>query len=144
AKDYKTASSAAYQEAVIDWYDTTFFTRRDPKLNGIVIILTRWHQLDLAGQLLARAEKGGEQWRVVSFPMEAEAVEYHELNGKRFKLHDSGDFLFAERMPQEFVLACNRSGSLSWKVLYQQRPTSKGGCVIKSVWFGYYRFMPRI
>jgi hypothetical protein len=68
AKDYKTASSPVYQEAVIDWYDTTFFTRADPKLNGIIIILTRWHQSDLAGQLLKKAEEGGEQWRVVSFP----------------------------------------------------------------------------
>ncbi|MCV5641110.1 terminase, partial [Escherichia coli] len=71
AKDYKTASSPTYQEAVMDWYDTTFFTRVDPKINGIVIILTRWHQNDLAGQLLKLAEEGGERWRVVSFPMEA-------------------------------------------------------------------------
>jgi len=144
AKDYKTAASAAYQEAVMDWYDTTFFTRRDPKLNGIVIILTRWHQLDLAGQLLARAEKGGEQWRVVSFPMEAEKTEFHELNGQRLKLREPGDILFPERMPREFVEACKRSGSLSWNALYQQRPTTKGGGVIKSDWFGYYRVLPRI
>jgi hypothetical protein len=57
AKDYKTASSPVYQEAVIDWYDTTFFTRADPKLNGIIIILTRWHQSDLAGQLLKKRKR---------------------------------------------------------------------------------------
>ncbi|WP_275375267.1 terminase large subunit domain-containing protein, partial [Xenorhabdus bovienii] len=77
AKDYKTASSPVYQTAVIDWYDTTFFTRADPKINGIIIILTRWHQNDLAGQLLKLAEEGGEPWRVVSFPMEAEKEEIH-------------------------------------------------------------------
>ncbi|EOX3603744.1 terminase family protein [Escherichia coli] len=36
AKDYKTASSPTYQEAVMDWYDTTFFTRVDPKIPGRV------------------------------------------------------------------------------------------------------------
>lgn len=144
AKDYKTASSAAYQEAVMDWYDTTFFTRADPRLNGIIIILTRWHQNDLAGQLLKRAEEGGEQWRVVSFPMEAEQVEYHEIGGCRYKLREPGEILFPERMPREFVEKCKQRGSLVWNALYQQRPTSKGGGLIKSAWFQYYKTLPRM
>lgn len=142
AKDYKTASSPTYQEAVIDWYDTTFFTRADPKINGIIIILTRWHQNDLAGQLLKKAEEGGEQWRVVSFPMEAEKEEVHELNGKTYLLRKPGEILFPERMPQEFVDKAKQRGSLVWNALYQQRPTAKGGGLIKSEWFGEYRELP--
>ncbi|KAB1581149.1 phage terminase large subunit [Serratia marcescens] len=142
AKDYKTASSPTYQESVMDWYDTTFFTRADPKLNGVIIILTRWHQNDLAGQLLKLAEEGGESWRVVSFPMEAEKVEYHELNGKRYKLRDPGEILFPERMPQTFVDKAKQRGPLVWNALYQQRPTAKGGGLIKSEWFGEYKELP--
>ncbi|MGV4308238.1 phage terminase large subunit [Citrobacter portucalensis] len=142
AKDYKTASSPTYQEAVIDWYDTTFFTRADPKINGIIIILTRWHQNDLAGQLLKKAEEGGEQWRVVSFPMEAEKEEVHELNGKKYLLRNPGEILFPERMPQEFVDKAKQRGSLVWNALYQQRPTAKGGGLIKSEWFGEYKELP--
>lgn len=142
AKDYKTASSPTYQEAVIDWYDTTFFTRADPKVNGIIIILTRWHQNDLAGQLLKKAEEGGEEWRVVSFPMEAEKEEIHELNGKKYILRKPGEILFPERMPQEFVDKAKQRGSLVWNALYQQRPTAKGGGLIKSDWFGEYRELP--
>ncbi|WP_410736087.1 phage terminase large subunit [Citrobacter freundii] len=144
AKDYKTASSKAYQEAVIDWFDTTFFTRADPKLNGIIIILTRWHKDDLAGQLLKLAEDGGEQWRVVSFPMEAETNEVHELNGKRFNLRKPGEILFPERMPQAFVDKCKQRGSLVWSALYQQRPTAKGGGLIRSEWFGEYDVLPKM
>lgn len=145
AKDYKTAASAAYQEAVMDWYDTTFFTRRDPKLNGIIIILTRWHTMDLAGQLLDRMSNGdGDEWRVVSFPMEAEKEEIHEIDGKKYKLRDEGDILFPERMPKSFVDQCKRSGSLTWNALYQQRPTSKGGSVIHGEWFGYYKVKPKM
>lgn len=144
AKDYKTASSPTYQEAVIDWYDTTFFTRADPKLNGIIIILTRWHQSDLAGQLLKKAEEGGEQWRVVSFPMEAEKEEIHELNGKKYFLRKPGEILFPERMPQSFVDKAKQRGSLVWNALYQQRPTAKGGGLIKSEWFGEYRELPKL
>jgi len=142
AKDYKTASSPTYQESVIDWYDTTFFTRADPKINGIIIILTRWHKDDLAGQLLKKAEEGGEQWRVVSFPMEAEKEETHELNGKTYLLRKPGEILFPERMPQEFVDKAKQRGSLVWNALYQQRPTAKGGGLIKSEWFGEYRELP--
>lgn len=142
AKDYKAASSPTYQEAVIDWYDTTFFTRADPKINGIIIILTRWHQNDLAGQLLKKAEEGGEQWRVVSFPMEAEKEEVHELNGKTYLLRKPGEILFPERMPQEFVDKAKQRGSLVWNALYQQRPTAKGGGLIKSEWFGEYKELP--
>lgn len=144
AKDYKSASSKAYQEAVIDWYDTTFFTRADPKINGIIIILTRWHKDDLAGQLLKLAEDGGEQWRVVSFPMEAETHEVHELNGRRFNLRKPGDILFPERMPRAFVDKCKQRGSLVWNALYQQRPTAKGGGLIKSEWFREYKVLPPI
>lgn len=142
AKDYKTASSPTYQEAVIDWYDTTFFTRSDPKINGIIIILTRWHQNDLAGQLLKKADEGGEKWRVVSFPMEAEKEEVHELNGKTYLLRKPGEILFPERMPQGFVDKAKQRGSLVWNALYQQRPTAKGGGLIKSEWFGEYRELP--
>lgn len=144
AKDYKTASSPTYQESVMDWYDTTFFTRADPKINGIIIILTRWHQNDLAGQLLKLAEDGGESWRVVSFPMEAEKAEYHELNGKRYKLRDPGEILFPERMPQTFVDKAKQRGPLVWNALYQQRPTAKGGGLIKSEWFGEYAVLPKM
>ncbi|MCH0685584.1 phage terminase large subunit [Escherichia coli] len=144
AKDYKTAASKAYQEAVIDWYDTTFFTRADPKLNGIIIILTRWHKDDLAGQLLKLAEDGGEQWRVVSFPMEAEKEEIHELNGKTYFLRKPGEILFPERMPQEFVDKAKQRGSLVWNALYQQRPSAKGGGLIKSEWFKEYTVLPEM
>lgn len=144
AKDYKTASSPVYQEAVMDWYDTTFFTRVDPKINGIIIILTRWHKDDLAGQLLKKAQEGGEEWRVVSFPMEAENDEYHELNGKKYFLRKKGDILFPERMPQAFVEKCKQRGSLVWNALYQQRPSAKGGGLIKSAWFGEYKQLPKL
>lgn len=146
AKDYKQASSVTYQEAVLDWYDTTFYTRRDPKINGIIIILTRWHKNDLAGQLLQRAAEGGEQFRVVSFPMEwdRDEPETHTLNDTTYKLREKDEILFPERMPKAFVEQCKASGSLTWNALYQQRPTAKGGSLIRSEWFGEYSVLPKI
>lgn len=146
AKDYKQASSPTYQETVMDWYDTTFYTRRDPKVNGIIIILTRWHKNDLAGQLLQRASEGGEQWRTVSFPMQwdFDEPETHTLNDTTYVLRKKDDILFPERMPLSFVEQCKASGSLTWNALYQQRPTAKGGSLIKSDWFGEYTVLPKL
>jgi predicted phage terminase large subunit-like protein len=141
AKDFLTASSATYQENIMDWYKTTFYTRRDPKLNGIIIILTRWHAADLAGQLL---EDPDNKFRVVSFPMEAEKREVHTLNGRTFTLREEGDLLFPERMDREFVDDCKKSGSLTWNALYQQRPTAKGGSVFKTEWLQKYTKLPRM
>lgn len=142
AKDYKQASSNAYQVSVKDWYDTTFYTRIDPKKNGIIIIATRWHKKDLAGQLLEEAANGGEQWRIVSFPMEAEENEQHELAGTKYNLREKGEILFPERMPANFVELCKSRGSLVWNALYQQRPTVSGGGLIKTEWFGEYSVLP--
>lgn len=144
AKDYKTASSPTYQESVMDWYDTTFSTRADPRMNGIIIILTRWHPNDLAGQLLQRVQKGARPWRILSFPMVAEEDEYHALAGKRYRTRRAGDILFPERMPESFVDTCRDLGPLVWESLYQQRPTIKGGGLVKSSWFGEYRILPRL
>lgn len=144
AKDYQQASSKAYQESVIDWFDTTFYTRVDPRLHGIIIILTRWHKNDLAGQLLKQAQEGGQQWKVVSFPMEAEADEFYEVGGRRYHTRKPGDLLFPERMPPDFVASAKRRGSLVWNALYQQRPTQKGGSLIKTENFNRYKQLPPI
>lgn len=143
AKDYATASSATYQESVMDWYETTFYTRLDPKVNGIIIILTRWHVNDLAGQLLKKAkEEDGEKWRVVSFPMEAEKTEIHTLNGQTYRLREPGEILFPERMPRAFVNKCKALGALTWNALYQQNPQILGGELIHSEQFRRYKTLP--
>jgi predicted phage terminase large subunit-like protein len=114
-------------------------------MNGIIIILTRWHENDLAGQLLEKMKKKeGENFRVVSFPMVAEEDEYHELDGKRYLLRKQGEILFPERMPQKFVDACKMRGALVWSALYQQRPSQKGGGVFKSEHLQRYKMLPRL
>ncbi|WP_245675276.1 hypothetical protein [Candidatus Erwinia dacicola] len=76
--------------------------------------------------------------------MEAEEVEIHELNSKKYHLRDPGDLLFPERMPLSFVEKCKQRGSLVWNALYQQRPTAKGGGLPKPDWFGEYKVLPKL
>ena len=36
-----------------------------------MLIQTRWHEDDLAGRILAEADRTGEPWKIISLPAEA-------------------------------------------------------------------------
>ena len=137
-KDYKEASSKTTQKTNMEWYDTTFYTRRNPVKNGIIIIMTRWHKKDLCGELLERMKDGsGDKFEVISFPMEATREEFIRVDGVKYKTRNKGDILFPERMPQSFVDAC-KTNALTWSALYQQNPTIAGGNFFKVDHFRYH------
>lgn len=67
--DRAAADSPTIREAVWDWYSSAFVSRMAPDARQ-VLVMTRWHQQDLAGKLLdrdGRVEDGGE-WRVLHLP----------------------------------------------------------------------------
>lgn len=132
-KDAKEANSQTYRESVWDWYTSTFYTRLSPK-SGILLGMTRWHEDDLAGRLLADMKNGGDQWRVVSFPAIAEEDEEYRKEG---------DALHPERYDLTHLTKIKKAvGTQTWNALYQQRPSSKGGDVIKRAWFKRYSVLP--
>lgn len=132
-KDAKEANSQTYRDSVWDWYTSTFYTRLSPK-SGILLGMTRWHEDDLAGRLLADMKNGGDQWRVVSFPAIAEEDEEYRKEG---------DALHPERYDLTHLTKIKKAvGTQTWNALYQQRPSSKGGDVIKRAWFKRYSMLP--
>lgn len=133
-KDAKEANSQTVRDSVWDWYTTTFYTRLSPK-SGILLGMTRWHEDDLAGRLLAEMANGGDQWRVVSFPAIAEEDEEYRKEGEA---------LHPERYNLEHLDKIRKAvGTQTWNALYQQRPSSKGGDIIKGKWFKRYSIAPR-
>jgi hypothetical protein len=68
-KDRKEADSKTYRQAVWDWWTDSASTRLAPGA-PVVVILTRWHEDDLAGRLLAAED--GDLWRVLNIPAQAE------------------------------------------------------------------------
>ena len=134
-KDAKEANSQTIRDAVWDWYTTTFYTRLSPK-SGILLGMTRWHEDDLAGRLLREMDNDGDQWRIVSFPAIAEEDEEFRLEGEA---------LHPERYDLERLTKIKKAvGSQAWNALYQQRPSSKGGDIIKGAWFKRYSILPRM
>lgn len=134
-KDAKEANSETVRDSIWDWYTTTLYTRLSPR-SGILLGMTRWHEDDLAGRLLKEADNDGDRWRVVKFPAIAEDDEEFRMVGEP---------LHPERFPLDRLEGIKKAvGSHTWNALYQQRPSSKGGGIIKGNWFGRYKIPPRI
>lgn len=133
-KDAKEANSATVRNAVWDWYTTTLYTRLSPN-SGVLLGMTRWHEDDLAGRLLREMEKGeGDQWTIVRFPAIAEQDEAYRR---------AGEALHPERYPIERLEKIRTAvGMPTWNALYQQRPSAKGGDIIKGAWFARYAVVP--
>jgi len=118
-KNAEEANSATYREKAWEWYQSTAYTRLEPD-GAVVLIMTRWHQDDLAGRLLER-EPGA--WEVLNLPALAEE---NDPIGR-----EVGEALWPERYPVSELEAIRESlGSYWWQALYQQRPTPRGGGMI--------------
>ena len=129
-KNRADAESATSREAVWDWYTSTAYTRLAPG-GGVLVILTRWHDDDLAGRLLRKQAEGeGDEWVVVEYP--AQAV-HDELFRK------AGEPLHAERYDIEALERIKRAvGPRDWQALYQQNPTPDEGDYFNKGMFQWY------
>tara|TARA_B100000497_G_C7627690_1_gene377172 strand:+ start:42 stop:1226 length:1185 start_codon:yes stop_codon:yes gene_type:complete len=117
-KNREDAESQNNRESNWDWYTSTAYTRLAPG-GGVLVILTRWHDDDLAGRLLKQGEEGGDDWEVVRYPAIAEEKE--EFRG-------IGDALHPERYDEEALQRIERAvGPRDWSALYQQNPVADDG-----------------
>lgn len=90
-KDAEEAKSEAVQESRYDWYISTARTRLMPGASE-VIIMTRWHQMDLAGRLLEEEN----DWEVVTIPFRWEGNGIDPLGREVGEFIDDGRFTQAE------------------------------------------------
>lgn len=123
-KSREEVRSEAYRERVWDWYSNDIYTRLEPDA-AIILIMTRWHDDDLAGRILASAD--AENWAVVSLPAEAE--ENDPLN------RTPGQPLWPERYDSEALAESRIVLGNNYFALYQQRPVAREGELFKRFWF---------
>lgn len=138
-KDRKEADSLVYRDAVWDWWTDVASTRLAPGA-PVVLILTRWHEDDLAGRLLAAED--GYLWRVLNIPAQAD----HDPNdGNTDPLdRDPGEYMASARgrTREQWEAIKVRSGSRTWNALYQGRPSPAEGGILKREWWQYYDTPP--
>jgi predicted phage terminase large subunit-like protein len=126
-KDAREAFSPTYRERVWEWYTSVLLTRlhNDSKQ---LLIMTRWHEDDLAGRLLKMEP---EKWVVLSIPAIRESL----MDGNDFDPRRVGEALWEERHSREKILAQRSLSERVFSALYQQHPTAEGGNIIKRDWF---------
>jgi predicted phage terminase large subunit-like protein len=132
-KSWKDASNENVRQRQIEWFNSTFYTRAEPDAS-IVVIMTRWHEGDLAGYL---ESEHGDQWEVLKIPAIAE--EDDPLS------RPSGAALCEERYGLSELNQIRSSiGSRAWDSLYQQNPRSEKGNVLRRGWWKRYRELPEV
>lgn len=124
-KNQQEADSATYRDRVWDWYQSTALTRVEPG-GAVVIIMTRWHEDDLVGRVLADDPDG---WEVIDLPAIC------ERDGDPLG-RSVGDALWPERWPVAALEARREAvGSRVWSALYQQHPAPAEGSILKREWW---------
>jgi predicted phage terminase large subunit-like protein len=128
-KSREEAESLTYRERVWAWFTDDLWTRREPGA-AVVVIMTRWHEDDLAGRLLEHegsVEEGG-QWTVLDLPA----------------ISPSGEALWPEWYDLKALERIkNTIGPREWSALYMQRPQPDEGGFFQRAWFQTWTAKPK-
>ena len=106
-----------------EWYTSGPRQRLQPG-GAIVVVMTRWSQKDLTGQVLkSSAQRGGEEWEVIEFPA----------------IMPSGQPLWPEFWSLKELEALREElPNSKWQAQYQQQPTSDASAIIKREWWNIW------
>lgn len=130
-KNAEEAHSATVHENQKMWFNSTLYTRQEPRAT-IIVVMTRWHEDDLAGWLL---REHSDPWTEIRLPAIAEGDD--PLGRKE------GDALFPERFTAERLDEIRQAvGSWAWAGMYQQRPSPIEGGIWKREYWRRYRETP--
>lgn len=133
--DREQAASAYYRDRVWDWWQAVGSTRLAPGA-PVIVILTRWHEDDIVGRLLAAED--GRRWRVINIPALAD---HDPEKGQSDPLgREPGQWLTSARgrTDVEWEAIRIQVGSRVFAALYQGRPSPDTGNVWKRTWWRRY------
>lgn len=148
-KGRKEADSQTFRDAAWDWWTETARTRMSPD-TPVIVIMTRWHEDDLAGRLLRYDE---DSWTVINIP--AQANHRPEEGGTDPLGRQPGEYLESTRgrhLPRP-AGSCRKHpdeqccdwddikrdvGARAWQALYQGEPTPPEGSIFQRGWWQFY------
>lgn len=134
-KTAKEANSESYRNMVWNEWQQSFKTRLAAGAK-VIVIMTRWHEDDLAGRMIQFEENV----KVVNLPCEAED---NDLLGR-----ERGEALMPEIGKDDDWLVSfkqgymSKEGSLAWNAMFQGRPAAMEGNLFKREWWQYYDSLP--
>jgi len=117
------ASNPEVYDKVTEWYTSGPRQRLQPG-GSIVIVMTRWAQRDLTGQVLkSAAQRSGEEWEVIEFPA----------------ILPSGGPLWPEFWSMEELSALREElPNAKWQAQYQQNPVGNESAIVKRDWWKWW------
>lgn len=146
-KNSEEAHSQKTRDAHWDWWQSTARTRTQ-KGAGVVLVMTRWHEDDLAGRMIAndphrdkdgsalppgvtRDDVEGDEWEVLNLPA---------LAGPDDALGRApGQALWPEMFDESWMAQTRRASGAYWfSAMYQQSPSPADGMLFKRENFRYY------
>lgn len=136
-KNAEEAASELVRAHHQEWYQSTFYTRQEPG-GSIVLIQTRWHEMDLGGWLLSE-EFGDvpERWHVLHLPaFREEPLELPAPCTREPDWRSEREALCPERYPAETLERIrHRIGAYYFSALYQGTPHPRDGSFFQRDWF---------
>ncbi len=121
-KNRKEAESVLKRKEVLEWYRSTAKTRLSPN-GAVILVLTRWHDGDLAGEIL------DDSWETVEFKAIAEEDEEYR---------NKGEALWPTQFSLKWLEAQKKDiGSFEFSSLYQQTPLDSEHAEFKKNYFQY-------
>ena len=117
------ASNPDIYDKVFEWYTSGPRQRLQPG-GSIIIVMTRWAQRDLTGQVLkSAAQRTGEDWEVIEFPA----------------ILPSGNPLWPQFWSIEELEALREElPNAKWQAQYQQNPVGNESAIVKRDWWKWW------
>jgi predicted phage terminase large subunit-like protein len=129
------AESRLIRDRIWEWFSDVVMTRVEPG-GSVFVVMTRWHEQDLAGRLL---KEQGKHKQDCADPVCHGCGPSPEDGYEEIRLpaiSDAGEALWAERWPLEALQRRKREvGEYTWSSLYQGRPRRRGGKVFEGTYF---------
>ena len=121
-KNWEEAESELKREKIKKWFESTFYTRKEPGAS-IIVVATRWNEDDLSGWLL---REHSDDWKLIHMPAISEDPARAELPD--YLGRPEGVALCPERYDLEELLKIKKGvGSRVWNALYQGSPSPGEG-----------------
>ena len=134
-KSSMEADSETYRRRLADMWETGCKTRLSAGAK-VILILTRWHEEDLAGYLIRTVP----DVEVLRLPCEAEE---NDPLGRPVGAALCPELGKGDKWLKEFKASfTSTQGSRAWNALFQGRPTSAEGNLIRREWWKYYEELP--
>ncbi len=152
-KNSQEARSASTQQLHLANWREGLRTRLNSPEAAVILVMTRWHVNDIAGQLLklAKDDPQADQWDVVILPALAYTSKEREA-ARRMGIpvpdddplgREPGAALWPERFPREHHLTTKANGPTAFASIAQQLPIPETGNLLSRDSFKYLEAPPK-